>query len=208
MVSRMARLLRYVAVVALVGGATASLTGCSGDPGPIVTETPSPTRTVEATPSPSATPTVTSEEELLAQIPEDARAENFYSASQFAKFFILEYQRMFDDHNSSLFYLLSEPDCIFCVSSLESYADLIGAGGMREGGVITVPGELAQGGLRDDGYWYVGFSLSATDNTDYDAVGSLVETGAGGDGDVAVKLAWRDGYWHVAGVNVELGAGD
>ncbi|MBC7297357.1 MAG: hypothetical protein H5T82_00430, partial [Demequina sp.] len=110
----MARLLRCAAVVALVGGATASLSACSGDPGPIVTETPSATRTVETTPSPSPTPSVTSEEELLAQIPEDARAENFVSASNFAKFFVREYQRMFAEHDSGLFALLSGDECQFC----------------------------------------------------------------------------------------------
>lgn len=206
-VSRMARLLRYVAVVALVGVATASLTACSGDPGPIVTDSPSLTRTVEATPSLSPTPTLTSEEELLAQIPEDARGEDFYSASQFAKFFILEYQRMFAEKDSTLFSFLSEPECEFCASSIESYESLVGKGGVREGGVITVSSELAQGGLGDDGFWYVGFALSATENSDYDAAGELVESDTGGDGDVAVKLAWRNGYWHVSGVNVELGAG-
>src|SRR5680860_1578321 len=95
MVSRMALLLRYVAVAALVGVATASLTACSGDPGPIVTESPSLTRTVEATPSPSPTPTVTSEEELLAQIPEDARGEDFQSATQFSRFFLGLYPHLF-----------------------------------------------------------------------------------------------------------------
>src|SRR5664279_416147 len=120
MVSRMARLLRYVAVAALVGVATASLTACSGDPGPIVTESPSLTRTVETTPSPSPTPTVTSEEELLAQIPEDARGEDFYSASQFAKFFIREYTRLFlEDASSDLYAELSSDECAYCASALE-----------------------------------------------------------------------------------------
>jgi hypothetical protein len=33
--------------------------------------------------------TLTAEEELLAQIPEDARSEDFVSASNFAKFFVV-----------------------------------------------------------------------------------------------------------------------
>src|SRR5665811_1185191 len=119
MVSRMARLLRCVAVVALVGGATASLTACSGDPGPIVTESPSLTRTVEATPSPSPTPTVTSEEELLAQIPESARGEDFQSATNFARFFFALYPGLFARaSDTQLFEYLTGENCGFYLNAI------------------------------------------------------------------------------------------
>ncbi len=206
MVSGMARLLRFVAVVALVGGATASLTACSGDPGPIVTETPSPTRTVEATPSPSPTPTVTAEEELLAQIPEDARGEDFYSASQFAKFFIAEYDQMFQKRDVELFAFLSGDDCQFCESSLHSYMTLIDAGGRRDGGAVEPTSELPTGGLDDDGYWYVGFPFKLGESTDYDADGTVVETGNGGNGTAAFRLEFLDGRWIVQGVSIDMAA--
>ncbi len=199
----MARLLRFVAVAALVGGATASLTACSGDPGPIVTETPSPTRTVEATPSPTPTPTVTSEEELLAQIPEDARGEDFYSASQFAKFFILEYQRMFDDQDSSLFYLLSEPDCIFCTSSMQSYADLVVPGETVDGGEITIDPGLAQGELQEDGTTIATIRVATAAQTFRDASGEVIEQTPAGSGLISVKMRHVDGHWIVVDVNVE-----
>ena len=110
----MARRLHGAAVAVLVGGATVFLAACSGnDPQPFVSETPSRTAVV-VTDSPSPTPTLTAEEKLLAQIPENARGEDFVSASNFAKFFILEYQAMFTKRDDSIFKLLSEPGCKFC----------------------------------------------------------------------------------------------
>lgn len=163
---------------------------------------------VSETPSPSPTPTALSDDELLAMIPEGARAENFGSAVNFSRFFMLEYQRMFDEKDSSLFSFLSEPECVFCESSLSEFADLIGKEGRREGGAIVISDDSAQGGLRGDGFWYVGFLLSVAENRDYDADGTLVEMESGGAGDVALKLTWRDDHWQVVGVNVTLAPTD
>ncbi len=194
----MARLLRFVAVAALVGGATASLTACSGNPGPIVTETPSPTRTVEATPSPSPTPTVTPEEELLAQIPEDARGEDFASASKFVEFYVHLYPGLFErDPNTALFERLSMASCIFCESNLESSAETARAGAHSEGGVFTFDDGIGQGGPRDDGFTYVGRRFSVTDTVTYLADGSEYKTVLGGTGIVALKLRYGDGIWRV-----------
>ncbi len=200
-VSRMARLLRYVAVVALVGVATASLTACSGDPGPIVTESPSLTRTVEATPSPSPTATLTPEEELLAQIPEDARGEDFQSATQFSRFFIGLYPALFaSEPETEPFATLSAPQCRFCSGALADADETRVAGGHSEGGEFTWPGDVLRGGLQDDGFWYITQDFEVTDTVTYLADGSEYRVSLGGPGEVGVKLRFDRGMWHVYGI--------
>src|SRR5690554_5304864 len=80
------------AVVLVAGALRAS--ACSGDPAPIVTETP--TATPSETPSPSPTPspsaTALTDEEVIEAIPEEARHEDFPGAQEFAKFFLSESQ--------------------------------------------------------------------------------------------------------------------
>src|SRR5680860_342209 len=201
MVSRMALLLRYVAVAALVGVATASLTACSGDPGPIVTESPSLTRTVEATPSPSPTPTVTSEEDLLAQIPESARGEDFQSATQFSRFFIELYPGLFARESEiEPFSALSAPDCHFCSGALADAEETRVAGGYSEGGEFTWPGGVLRGGLQDDGYWYITQDFEVTDTVTYLSDGSEYRVSRGGKGEVGAKLGFDGGKWRVYGI--------
>jgi hypothetical protein len=158
---------------------------------------------MEATPSPSPTPTVTPEEELLALIPEDARAENFYSASQFAKFFVLEYQRMFAEHDSSLFYLLSEPDCIFCNSSMQSYSDLVVPGDSVEGGEVTIDSGLAQGEIQADGTTIATIRVATAAQSVRSSSGELLEQTPAASGLISVKMRHVDGHWIVVDVNVE-----
>lgn len=201
MVWGMTRLLRYAAAVVLVGGATAVLSACTSDPEPIVTQTPSPTATVAMTPSPSPTPTLTPEEELLAQIPEDARSEDFASATQFARFFIELYPGLFaPEPDTEVFAFLSTQDCEFCAGALESSVATEEAGAHSEGGDFAWPDALATGGLGEDDFWYVSQRFSVTDTITYLADGSVHKTVRGGTGDVALKLALEEGAWRVHGV--------
>ena len=200
MVLVMTRLLRIAAVAVLVGGATAVLTSCTGDPGPIVTETPSPTVAV-VTPSASPTPSVTPEEELLAQIPENARGEDFQSATQFSRFFIELYPGLFArEANTELFDFLSTDDCNFCSSALEDSRATQEVGAHSEGGAFVWPDLVATGGLVDDGYWYLSQRFEVSDTTTYLTDGEVYKTVAGGTGDVALKLAFEEGSWRVHGV--------
>ena len=196
----MARLLRLAAVVALVGGATAGLSACSGDPEPIVTETPSPTRT-EVSESP--TPTLTAEEELLAQIPEDARGEDFQSATRFAAFFVREYQQVFLQRDAALFVALSGPECAFCSSAVESLAALEAEGQHRVGGDVTTEEESSVGGLQADETYVVTFAMSTEPTETIDADGDVVSSSSGGSGLAAFSLAYVDGRWMVLGVNLQ-----
>ena len=198
MFSGMTRLLRFVAVAVLVGGATAVLSSCSSEPGPIVTETPWPTAVVSAPPSSSPTPTVTPEEELLAQIPEAARGEDFASASNFVGFYVDLYPGLFErDPRTSLFEWLSMNDCVFCESNLESSGETARVGAHSEGGVFTLDDAIGQGGQRDDGFTYVGRRFSVTDTVTYLADGSEYKTVPGGTGIAALKLKYSDGCWRV-----------
>ncbi len=205
MVSGMTRLSRFAAVVVLVGGATAVLSSCSGDPGPIVTETPSPTRTVEATLSPSPTPTLTPEEELLAQIPEDARGEDFASASNFAKFFVREYTRLFlEDASTRLYAELSSADCEYCASALANARETAEAGAHSVGGEFSLPDVVGRGGLREDGYTYVAQRFELSDATTYGPDGTELSVGRGGSGDVGLKLKFEKESWRVYAVEFKF----
>ena len=196
----MTRLLRFAAAAVLVGGATAVLSACSGDPEPIVTETPSPTATVVSQ-SPTPTPTLTAEEELLAQIPEDARGEDFASATQFSRFFIELYPGLFAvDPQTELFALLSAPSCQFCSGALADSTDTAAVSAHSEGGAFTWLGAVLRGGLLDDGFWYVTQDFEVTDTVTYLADGTEDHISRGGSGEVGVKLSWDGGSWHVHGI--------
>lgn len=208
MVSGMTRLLRIAAVAVLVGGATAVLSSCTGDPGPIVTQTPSLTATAEpVTPSASPAPSVTPEEELLAMIPENARGEDFQSATQFAKFFVQLYPDLFKKGDPQLFRALSTPSCEFCASALETYDAFIASGNSYAGGDIETP-DVVQftGGLQPDGTWLVQFPMDIASSTTTTADGSSVGTIEAASLRTAVALEFTEGHWAVLGVNFEDGS--
>ena len=200
----MARLLRFAAVAVLVGGATAFLSGCTGDSDPVVSLSPSVT--AEATPSPSPsvsvspTPTALSDEELLELIPEDARVESFIGASNFAKFFLLEYNRMFSTGDSRLFQALSEPGCTFCANSLREFEDVIGSGGSVVGGGMTIEEGLAAGGDLGDGTTNASFGIEIGEVQYLDSEGVVVDTVPPTAGRLGVLMRYRDGHWSVIDV--------
>ena len=199
----MARLLRFAAVAVLVGGASALLSGCTGDADPVVSVSPSVTAEVTPTPSVSPSPTPLSEEELLELIPENAREENFGSAVNFASFFANEYQRVFTRRDPSLFLALSGPDCKFCQSALSSFEELETDGLHREGGDISIDLDTAVGGLQDDGTYSVTFQMSTAPTKTLDANGVVVAETNGGTGLVGFSLTHMDEHWRVLGVNSE-----
>ena len=168
---------------------------------PTVSVTPSVV--VSETPSVSPSPTALSEDELLALIPEDARAENFVSASNFAKFFVQEYQRMFVERDPSLLNVLSGPDCEFCQSARDSFAQLEAAGQHREGGDVTIDPAAAVGGLQDDGTYSVTLPMSTGPSETLDAQGVVLGSSGGGSGLAAFSLQYSDAHWVVLGVNVQ-----
>ena len=199
MFSCMARLSRFVTFAVLLGGATVLLSACTDSSVPTVSVTPSVV--VSETPSVSPSPTALSEDELLALIPEDARAENFGGAVNFARFFVDQYQPLFDlEPELELFDYLSADDCGFCSNALADSAATAAAGAYNEGGTFTWPDQTPRGGLEDDGYWYVTQSFEVTNTTTYMEDGTEYKTESGGTGEVGVKLEFDVGGWRVHGV--------
>jgi len=207
----MVGLLRFAAVVALGGIATAGLSGCSG-PGtgagfegepasPSVPVVVAEASAVTPTPSVSPTPAVTPEEELLARIPEYARYESFPSAVEFSIFFIELYAPLFQPpYDTELFDFLCDDQNVFCVDTLARSAATRDAEAFSEGGVFTWDPDGAVGGLSEDGYWYVSQRFSVTDTVTFLDDGTEYRTVAGGTGGVGLQLRFEDRSWHVYGV--------
>ncbi len=198
----MARLSRFVAVAVLLGGATVSLSACTGGSDPVASVTPSPP-VVSETPSVSPTPTALSDDELLALIPEEARREDFLSASNFAKFFVGLYPEMMHDQDPGLFSMLSDPNCVFCNNSLGNLADLVASDGSMTGGDVIVEAGLASGGLEADGTTNTSFDAETADTTFLDAAGSVTSRVPGRGGRLGVSLRYDVDHWVVLGVGSE-----
>ena len=200
----MARLLRFAAVAVLVGGATAGLSGCTGDADPV--GSPSPSVTVESPspmPSASPSPTALSDEELLELIPEDARAENFGAASNFAKFFVLESQKILVDGDDGLFRAVSEPGCTFCIASLATLEAMREQGLTARGGEIAVSSELASGGLQADGTWNASFDIDVSAQEFVDETGTVIASNPAESLRVGVVLRYNGSVWGVVDVGSE-----
>jgi len=200
MVSCMARLSRFVAVAVLLGGATVSLSACTGGSDPVASPSPSVSTVVTPTPSASPSPTPLTDAELLALIPVDARAENFVSASNFAKFVLGQYETVYRTGDTRLWEGLSADECDFCASVIDESAALLVGGGHREGGAITVTDVIATGSLAEDGYTYVGRTYSVTETRDIDGSGKVIAVGAAGTGTANFKLKYAEGRWLIYGV--------
>ncbi|MCB2411329.1 DUF6318 family protein [Demequina sp. TTPB684] len=169
-----------------------------------MTTTPTAPVTAEPVSSPSPTPSVTPEEELLEQIPENARGEDFQSASNFAKFFVQLYPELFKSGDAELFATLSAPSCEFCESALESYEAFAASGDNYTGGDIQTP-DPAQftGGLQPDGTWLVQFPMEIEASATTSAAGAPVGTTQPASVRTAVALEFTDGRWMVLGINSE-----
>jgi hypothetical protein len=147
---------------------------------------------------------VTPEEELLEQIPENAREEDFQSASNFAKFFVKLSQDIMANRDPTLFEYLSDAECVFCSNALESYESLVASGGTVEGGELTVPEELASGGLLDDGTTNASFDAETAETRFLDSEGNVTSTTPGRSGRLGVALLYEDDHWVVLGVGSEV----
>ncbi|MFV0284755.1 MAG: hypothetical protein ACK5IM_00010 [Demequina sp.] len=193
------------------------LGGCTGDADPIVTSTPSPSPSVaavdpstSASPSASASPspsaTALTEEEVLAAIPEDARSEGFISAVMFSRYFLELYGPMFaPPYDRGTFQSLSDDECDFCASAVDSSASAEDAGTESRGASITWLDDapVAQGGLREDGFWYITQRYELSPRAVLDSSGSELSSDEGSRGRAGVKLGWSDGRWAVFGVEIE-----
>jgi len=158
---------------------------------------------VSETPSPSPTPTALSDDELLAMIPQEARGEDFQSASIFARFFLTLYPEMMQTKDSRLFALLSDDTCVFCQNALASYDDLIASNGSVTGGDFTFDAGLASGGLETDGTTNASFGATTAEAVYLDDQGNVSSTVPERSGRLGVRLRYDQGHWSVLGVGSE-----
>jgi len=201
----MVRLLRFAAVVALGGIATAGLSACAGDgaEGEVV----SPSVSVVASPPPSVTPSpsVTPEEELLARIPENARIESFPSSVEFAMFFLGLYPRLFDkEPQTELFAFLAGPNCGFCTNALAGSAETVAAGAYSIGSEFAFDADSARGGLQEDGYWYVGLEFETTPAITFSSDGAQIDDAPASSGEVRLRLNWAGDHWVVDEIDFDF----
>ena len=182
------------------------MTGCSGDPEPVVTPSPTPTETVEESPSPTPTPSATAltEEEILAAIPEAARTEDFPGAQSFTEFFVNLFPTLFQEGaQPELFEALSGPDCLFCQDALENASIADARGDSTRGGEFAFADDVAQGGLRETGEWLVERRFEVSDTDYVDTSGTVFRTTPGGSGLIVARLSFSGGAWTVEDIAFE-----
>lgn len=184
------------------------MTACTTDSG----NDPSATATAVATstsspPSPSETPspspTVTPEEELLAQIPENAREQDFASATNFARFFLTEWDRSYVTLDTALLNALSLDSCTFCASTTTEISEFRSAGLAVDGGGVEFSNELPRGGLEENGDTNVTLRVTVGALTATDSEGNVETSYSSEDLMVAVVLRYQDAHWAVVDVASE-----
>jgi hypothetical protein len=145
------------------------------------------------------------DDQLLALIPENARAENFVSASNFAKFFVNEYYIMLNTGDDSLFRALSQPGCTFCENALQEFGDVIGTGGSVVGGDMTLDPGLAAGGDMGDGTTNASFGVAVAEVRYLDSDGVVYRTIPATSGRLGVLMRYDTDRWSVIDVGSQEG---
>jgi hypothetical protein len=153
----------------------------------------------------AASPTPLTDDQLLALIPADARAENFGGAVNFARFFLGMYPQLFARNSDpALFSDLAGDNCGFCSNALSDADETRVAAAYSVGGQIDFPNVTGQGGLHNDGFWYVADRFSAAETQTYGANGNLVDSAPAFAGEARFRLEYVDGHWRVDEIDLEL----
>lgn len=160
----------------------------------------------EATPAISPAPTMTTEDQLIAMIPEAAKGDDLPAAIEMAKFFITLHPGLYQGEDPALFQFLSLPECTFCNSSVEVTQERVSTGLVQVGGEFTIPDQIEQAVLdtKTDNTVtaLVGFTLYEEAWQFVDGSGGVVKSGSGSDGWTAVALRFVDGMWRIYGVEL------
>ncbi len=169
---------------------------------------PSPSVTpVVTSATPSPTPTVTFEERMLAQIPEEAKGDDLLAAVEMAKFFILLHPGLYQGGDRELFEWLSLPECEFCSSSLAVTEERLAEGIVQVGGDFTIPEQVERSVIDPDTdnttTALVGFHLAYSAYVYQDANGEVTLSAEGGSLNTAIALRQVDGLWRIYGVGLE-----
>ncbi|MFV0634941.1 hypothetical protein [Demequina sp.] len=179
---------------------------CGGDPGPVVTPSPSltPTEvaaTVSPVPSPTPTPspsaTTLTEAEILAAIPEDARHEDYPSSVAFAAEYLRRANNATTTHDLDWLEYVSDAECAYCTLTRHLIETDMVAGVSRRGGDMMLDAAAALGGLQVDGRWRVELPVETTDATYVGPDGVVVDEVPGEELTMWVFLEYVNGHWKV-----------
>lgn len=207
----MARSRRVLAAAILALAATAALSACASEPPRIIYVTVSPgvgTSEVSSPEEPSrpsagSQGALLTDAELLAAIPEQAWTHDFFGASAFAKFFMLESRRAVNSGESTLFESMAAPHCTFCADALATRDEVAGNGGSVLGGDMTVEEDFAGGGDLGDGTWNATFGIAVSEAKYVGADGAVYETVPAMAGRVEVLMRFEGERWVVIDARVD-----
>ncbi|WP_062516865.1 DUF6318 family protein [Demequina gelatinilytica] len=198
-----------------IGGLVAAagvllLSGCFGEPGPIVSETPSVAGTVAAAVSPTPTPSASAvsealtDEELTALLPERALIPDVRGAMATAEFFLEQYAPMFHTGDTRVWEALSAEGCEYCASALENAERVRDEGWTARGGQIAVVRNTQDGALTSPTTAY--YSIEADREAAFLAPAEGPETRSAKASRTHFEFALElvDDRWLVAGVTSEL----
>lgn len=184
------------------------VSGCGGDPEPIVTETPSPSASATVDPSPSATPSPSgngelTDEELVELLPEEALLDDIRGAEATALFFLEQYAKMYQTGDTYLWEELSGDDCVFCASALEGSTTLHADGMSVRGGDVVPRDDSVSSQMNDEGVVYVTLDGTSEDGFTIYEDGSEELTAPGRSVEVLMELHHIDGDWLIDEVQID-----
>jgi len=186
-------------VVAVVVGAVL-LAGCTAQGGPA--PSPASSAPVESPePSASATPSLTAEEQLLAQIPDAAKGDDLLAAVEMAEFYLLLQPELYRGGDSALWEFLALPECEFCSSTVTSTQQRVADGHLQVGGEYAVPDQVEDSVLDletdDTTTALVGFEFTEEPYQIVAEDGTIIKSGDSGSYRAAFALRYVDGLWRV-----------
>ncbi len=193
---------RRAVAATMLAGACVGLAACTGEPEPIVTESPtavaSPVTTPSTTPSPSAT--ALSDDELLAMMPEGAERADVYGAMMTATFYVELAGDIFETADTTAWVSLATTECGYCLSQVANVDALVKSGDLAEGGSVTIDQSATRAALEDDETAYVELSAHVDPMTRIAPSGARSEAQTALETTFVVELLLIDSRWRVNGV--------
>lgn len=187
----------------------ALLAGCTGDPGPILTETPTgvPTQAT-AMPSASGSPTATvsplTDAELLALMPPEAAYTDIRGAIATAEFFLLQYPLALESGDLRAWDALSLPGCIFCGSVRDHVLKNTANGEFETGNALNIDHDATVANYYDvDGFWYVTLQYQQEASTLHLPDGTTSVSAPSESGSISLRLTHDDEVWRISDVGVD-----
>ncbi len=198
---------RRAVAATMLAGVCVGVAACTGEPAPIVTESPTggtvvvPTEAAASTPS--AAPTALTDDELLAMMPEGSERADVYGAMMTATFFLEQYAPMFHTGDTRVWEALSAEGCEYCADALANAERVRDEGWTARGGEITVDAGQTQAALTSDSEATVVVQSRIEDAFLTDDGGVEAQTGESRSVTYAFNLTVADSRWVVTEVASE-----